>query len=253
MKIIIGHFGHEANTFSDHSVDFKTYTSRGITLQDRLLAEFENTSTYLGGIIARGREEGAELIPTCGYTAAAPVLDKDCVQQMMDQILPVCEKNKDADGVCFALHGAGVGEGILDLEAYVLTELRKILGNKIPITVTKDLHGNISPESVSMTQGVFGIRKYPHTDKFQAGYLAMKTLCEILRGELETETSIEHLPLAIPISTGTTSFPPFPEIDAHFDQYRDTHGLIHVSLFQGFPYADTPWSTACVCAFSRLK
>ena len=251
MKIIIGHFGHEANTFADHYLNFEEYTSRGIAPRERVIEESENTRTYLGGIIARGREEGVEMIPTCCYTAAAPVLDRDCVQKMMDRILPVCEENKDADGVCFALHGAGVGEDIPDLEAYVLSEIRKILGNKIPITVTKDLHGNISPESVGMTQGVFGIRKYPHTDKFEAGYLAMKVLCQILRGEVETETYVEHLPLAIPISTGMTGFPPFPEIDAYFDDYRDRNGLIHVSLFQGFPYADTPWSTASVCVVGK--
>ncbi len=251
MKIIIGHFGHEANTFSDHYLNFEAYTSRGIPSKEKIIEESENTRTFLGGIIARGREEGVEMIPTCCYTAAAPILDRDCVQKMMDRILPVCEENKDADGVCFALHGAGVGEGILDLETYVLTEIRKILGTQIPITVTKDLHGNISPESVELTNGVFGIRKYPHTDKFEAGYLAMKTLCAILRGEVETETHIEHLPLAIPISTGMTDFPPFPEIDAFFDRYRDEKGLIHASLFQGFPYADTPWSTASVCVVCK--
>ena len=246
MKIIIGHFGHEANTFAEKHMDFQSYTSRGLTTAERLIGEFQNTRTYLGGIIERGLEEGVELIPTCGYTAAAPVLTRDCVEQMMAHILPVFEKNRDADGICFALHGAGVGEGILDLEGYVLTEIRKIMGDAIPITVTKDLHGNISSESVAMVNGVFGIRKYPHTDKFEAGYLAMKTLCSILRGELETETYVEHLPLAIPISTGMTGFPPFPEIDAYFDEYRDANGLIHASLFQGFPYADTPWSTASV-------
>jgi microcystin degradation protein MlrC len=251
MKIIIGHFGHEANTFADNMMDFESYTSRGLAPREKVIADSENTRTYLGGMIARGREEGVEMIPTCIYTAAAPVLDKNCVQKMMDRILPVCEENKDADGVCFALHGAGVGEGILDLETYVLTEIRKILGNKIPITVTKDLHGNISPESIALTQGVFGIRKYPHTDKFEAGYLAMKTLCEILRGEVETETYLEHLPLAIPISTGMTGFPPFPEIDAYFDKVREERGLIHASLFQGFPYADTPWSTASVCLVGK--
>ncbi|MBE6712459.1 MAG: M81 family metallopeptidase [Ruminococcaceae bacterium] len=251
MKIIIGHFGHEANTFAEKHVDFATYTSRGFTTPENLISEFENTRTYLGGIIAGGREEGVEFIPACGYTAAAPVLTRECVQKMMDMILPVCEANKDADGVCFALHGAGVGEGIPDLEGYVLTEIRKILGNEIPITVTKDLHGNISPESVALTNGVFGIRKYPHTDKYEAGYLAIKNLCAILRGEYETETYVEHLPLVIPISTGMTGFPPFPEIDAFFDRYRDEKGLIHVSLFQGFPYADTPWSTASVCVVGK--
>ena len=43
-----------------------------------------------------------------------------------------------------------------------------------------------------LAQGLFGIHKYPHTDKDQAAYLAMKTLARILRGEVEVETVVER-------------------------------------------------------------
>ena len=151
----------------------------------------------------------------------------------------------EIDGVCFALHGAGVAEGIEDLESYVLTELRKILGN-IPITVCLDLHGNITKEMTSLAEGLFGIHKYPHTDKEEAGYQAMKTLARILRGEIQVETVVQPLPLLIPISAGMTANPPFPEMERYFKDYVDREGLIYASFFQGFPYADVPGNRSSV-------
>lgn len=248
MKVLIGHFSHEANTFAEEMITYEQYTAKGALFGDESIRASEGTSVYLGGIIKACREEGIEMIPTCAQSCAAPVLNRDCVDRMMDSILPVCRAHKDElDGICIALHGAGVGEGIDDLELYVLTELRKIVGPYLPIVVPMDLHGNVSTETTNLVNGIFGIRKYPHTDKADVSYLAMKTLAKVMRGELRIETKIVHLPLLIPISAGMTDNLPFPEIEAYFDSYVERHNLIYASLFQGFPYADVSCSTASVC------
>ena len=246
MKVLIGHFGHEANTFAENKTSYADFIGRGIRIGRESIEKAEGTAVYLGGIIRACREENIDMIPTCAYTCAAPTLTAECVEKMMAHILPVAEKHKDEiDGVCFALHGAGVAEGIDDLETYVLTRLRKILGD-IPITVSLDLHGNITKEMTLFADGLFGICKYPHTDKEEAGYKAMKTLARILKGEVEVETVVEPLPLLVPISTGMTNNPPFPEMEAYFKSYVNRQGLIHATFFHGFPYADVPGSRASV-------
>lgn len=247
MKILIGHWGHEANTFAEKMSTYEAYTSRGAFFGEESIQANEGVPSYLGGIIAAGREEGVELIPTCAHTAAAPTLDQECVEKMLSAILPVCKAHKDEiDGICIALHGAGVAAEIDDLESYVLRKIREIVGPDIPITVPMDLHGNVSQEMADLANGLFGIRKYPHLDKFDASYLAMKTLIRIIRGEVETETAVEHIPLLIPISAGLTANEPFPSIEQHFREYIRTHGLIEASFFHGFPYADVPCSSASV-------
>lgn len=248
MKVLVGHFSHEANTFAEQMVSFEEYTAKGALFGEDSIRYSEGSSVYLGGIIRACREEGIDMIPTCAHSCAAPVLTKDCVDRMMASIVPICQQHKDElDGICIALHGAGVGEGIDDLELYVLKELRKIVGPDLPIIVPMDLHGNVSCATAELANGIFGIRKYPHTDKADVSYLAMKTLAKVMRGEINIETKIVHLPLLIPISAGLTDNPPFPEIDAYFDRYVEEHNLIYASLFQGFPYADVSSSTASVC------
>ena len=252
MKVLVGHFSHEANTFAENMVDFEQYTAKGALFGEESITKSEGTSVYLGGIIKACREENIDMIPTCAHSCAAPVLTRDCVDKMMASILPVCEKHKnELDGICIALHGAGVAEGIDDLELYVLTELRKIVGPDLPIVVPMDLHGNVSEETAKLANGIFGIRKYPHTDKADIAYLAMKTLARIMRKEIEIETKIVHLPLLIPIAAGMTANVPFPEINNYMDKLIKERDLIYASLFQGFPYADVSCSTASVCVVSE--
>lgn len=252
MKVLIGHFNHEANTFADGVVSFEQYTTRGLHCGEDCIQANEGTTNYLGGVLQACREEGIDVIPTCSYSAAAPVLSTSCLEKMMATILPVCEAHKDEiDGICMVLHGAGVAEGIDDLETYVLKEIRKIVGNDIPIVVPMDLHGNISEEMTQLADGIFCIRKYPHIDKAKVSYLAMKTLARVMRGEIQIESKIAHLPLLIPISAGMTDNAPFPEIENYFDAYSKEKGLIHAALFQGFPYADVSSSTASVAVVAE--
>ncbi|WP_408608641.1 M81 family metallopeptidase [Bacilliculturomica massiliensis] len=50
---------------------------------------------------------------------AAPVLTEDCLRKTAGELLEMIRDNfSDSDGICFALHGAGVAEGIPDLEAF---------------------------------------------------------------------------------------------------------------------------------------
>ena len=252
MKVLVGHFSHEANTFAENMVDFAQYIAKGALFGEESITQSEGTSVYMGGIIKACREENIDMIPTCAHSCAAPVLTRDCVDKMMEAILPVCEKHKnELDGICIALHGAGVADGIDDLELYVLTEIRKIVGPDIPIVVPMDLHGNVSGETTKLANGIFGIRNYPHTDKADIAYLAMKTLARVMRKEIEIETKIVHLPLLIPIAAGMTANAPFPEINDYMDKQVKDRGLIYASLFQGFPYADVSCSTASVCVVSE--
>jgi len=252
MKVLIGQFNHEANTFADGPVSFEQYTVRGLFTGEDSIRANEGTTNYLGGVLRACAEEGIEVIPTCSYAAAAPVLSRDCVEKMLSHILPVCQAHKDEiNGVCFALHGAGVAEGIDDLEVYVLRKLREILGDDIPIVVPMDLHGNVSEEMTELADGIFCIRKYPHTDEYKGSYLAMKTLARVMRGEITIESGIAHMPLLIPISAGLTSGGPFPEIEEYFDAYTQKHDLIHAAMFQGFPYADVATATASVAVVAE--
>ena len=249
MKILFGKFGHEANTFCTHTASYEMFTASGSLVRgDQLFTHFrEDSPDYISGMISCGRKHGAELIPTMALLTAAPVLSTDCLTRVMDELLGYVEQYKnEIDGICLGLHGAGCAEGIDDLETYVLTEVRKIVGPDMPITVSLDLHGNISPGMIELSNGLFGIKHYPHVDMFDAGYLAMETLIRIIETGKRPQTAYRPLPLVIPSSAGFTFAEPYLEIKKYFDDYRKAHNLIDVTLFHSFINADTPYTRASV-------
>ncbi|WP_100066168.1 M81 family metallopeptidase [Miniphocaeibacter massiliensis] len=247
MKILIGNFGHEANTFASKDASFEEFTRMGYYKGEELIPHYRGKPSYIGGMIKSAEEEGVEVIPTVDVLNAAPTLSMSCVNKVMDDIISVIKKNKDdIDGICFGLHGAGVARGIDDLESYVLKKIKEIVGNDIPIVSTLDLHANISNEMVELSDGLFGVKEYPHIDTYEAGYLAFKTLVKILKGDLKTKMAVKHIPILLPLSAGFTQREPLLSINKHIKEYVKENDLIDASLFHGFPYADVEFASTSI-------
>jgi len=252
MKVLIGHFTHEANTFCSKDASFEVFAENGYFKGNQLFERYIGTPHYIGGFIKAAEEEGIELIPTIDVGNAAATLERECVERIMGDILPVLESCKnDIDGICFGLHGAGYARGIEDLESYILHKFRDIVGDDMPIMSSLDLHGNISDEMLELSDGLFGVKQYPHVDSYETGYLTMKTLAKVLRGEPKPEMAVKHLPLMIPLIAGFTRNEPFISINEYFKEYILSHGLIDATLFHGFPYTDVSYASASVLVVGK--
>jgi len=255
MRVLIGKYGHEANTFASSFATFEEYTTSGsgsFLCGEPLLAKFKGTADYLGGMIDAASAQDVELIPTISVLAAAPTLSKDCADRLSAMLLQGVEENQNTiDGICLALHGAGCTEETDDLEADILRKIRAVVGNDMPITITLDLHGNLSDEMVSLTNGVFGIKHYPHIDQHEAGELAMNTLISMIRSGKKPEVAITHLPMIVPLSAGYTFAEPFLSIHRYFAEYKAKNNVVDISLFHGFPMADTEYTHSSVVVVSE--
>lgn len=206
MKIIYGMLGHEANTFSIEKGTFERFAPNGWAVGEEIYEKYKNSSDYPTGMILAAEKYGVKLLPTVALQNAAPMLTKECLDKTVGELMRGIEKNADeCDGVCLAIHGAGVAEGVDDLETYILKKTREIIGYEKPITVCMDLHGNLTNEMVEMTNGVFGIKEYPHIDALQAGYLAMESLIKLINREICLDTAMVRTNMLIPCPVGVTT------------------------------------------------
>ena len=239
MKILIGHYGHEANTFANKILSFEEFKDYGGWLQGNILKEtFSGTPTYLGGMLEVGNEYGVNMVPSISAEAPAPLLSRECAESCLAEILKDVRAAKDGlDGICYMLHGAGCAEGIDDLESYVLRNIRSEVGESMPICVPLDLHGNITPEMTELAT-LFGIKQYPHIDCKEAGMLAMMTCIESIKRGESSQSVCVRLPLLLPCPAGYTFGEPFIGIQHFLDEYKNTHNLLDVTFFHGFPYCD---------------
>jgi len=243
MKILIGWFGHETNTFSRRTTDFDLLTSQGAWYEQEIIDVFTNTPSYLGGMIKCANEHGIELIPTFGVENAGPTLSDDCVEQCIKLVTDHMIKHKGAfEGICLGLHGAGASESQEDLETYTLKRVREIVGPDMPITVTLDLHGNISQGMCDEATGLFGIKENPHTDYETTGYEAMDALRRHILGEVSVQTDLVPLPMLVPITVTKD----YQHITDYIKVYKEEHNLLDLAFFPGFPYSDTPITQASI-------
>ena len=239
MKIIIGKLAHETNTFSPQKSDFKRWSQTGWYVGAELVEQLHGKEDYISGMMRAAEELGAEYIPTGSMLDAGPLVTAEALDYALGVILDIIREHKDEiDGVCMGLHGAGCAEGIDDMESYVLTEIRKIVGPDMPIMITLDLHGNLSQEMVDLTQGIFGVKQYPHVDAAEVGDLAMRTLVEVLQGKRKTYTGYVKLPLLIPVVSGNTFSGPMKKFMEYAKAFKEERGLLDVTIFHGFPYTD---------------
>lgn len=253
MKILIGKLGAESNSFATERGTMERFAPGGFTREEKIFDHYRNTADYLGGVIKAGEEEGVEMIPSIAVLSAVPLLDKEVVEESVRELCSYVSKYKDEiDGFLLCMHGGGAGVDIPDMEAYTLSEVRKALGGKkIPVMSSLDLHGNITEEMCELSDGLFGIKHYPHIDENEAGYRAMKTLIRTIRGELRPQMALRRLPLMIVPSVGYTFGAPMKEFTDHVAEYAKENGLIDASFFQGFPYTDVPGAGASVVVIAE--
>src|SRR5262245_48452620 len=137
MRIAIGGIGHETNTFSTLTTGLNDFfVRRG---EECLQGEFWD----------RYRTQGVELVPTL-MAGASPhgLVERDTYLQLKHELLERLQNALPVDGVYLSLHGAMEVEEIGDGEGDLVTAVRALVGPDVPIAVSLDLHGNISPEFV---------------------------------------------------------------------------------------------------------
>ncbi len=240
MRIAIAGFMHESNTFNPIKTDRAAFAAQSLIFGPALLDEWQKAHHEVGGFIEEVNAQGNELLPLVMAWAmpSGPVTD-DIWREITDYIIRECQKQKP-DGLLLSLHGAMVTESHLDGDGEVMTRLRAALGKDLPIVVTLDLHGNISPRLVSQCSAAVAYRTCPHVDQRARGKQAADLLARTLRREIKPVAALAKPPVFINIMVHDTSQDP---LKSFMDQARSMEsrpGILAVSLLPGFSYADVP-------------
>ncbi len=250
MRVAIGGFAHETNTFHPQPTTLAAFRGpAGTWLHgEGILGVFGGTRSVLGGMLDAGREQGWTLLPTF-YAEHPPVtgaLTAEAFAAIRADLVDAIG-TAQPDGVLLFLHGACVAEGVPDPEAVVLGEVRAALGPRVPIVVVFDLHAHVGVAWAGSATAALGYKTAPHTDFYERGAEGARVLGRILRGEIDPVLVIEKPPVLI--KGGLMSMtsaplalikPPMFWLTERARELERDPRIVNVSVAAGFGDADTP-------------
>ena len=239
LRIALGGISHETNTYAlacfgpTELEDFAV--ARGPEIEERC----RGTRTFIGGMLDGADAIGATVVlTTSAITQPSGTIARRAYEALRDEILDGIRAALPVDAVALDLHGAGVVEGIDDLEGELASDIRALVGDDVKIVAPLDLHGNITERMAENIDLMLGVHHYPHTDMYERGLEVIEALPRLVSGELRPVTHVEHVPMLLPAS-GTGAGPALAVNELCRDLERDPH-VVDCTFFHGFPFTDTP-------------
>ena len=248
MKIAVGGFQHETNTFAPMKADWEAFVQAdswpGMQIGVPLLSACEGTNIPVAGFVAEAATRGATFEPLswCSATPSGPVTE-DAYERFTDMLLPQLQKvASDIDAVYLDLHGAMVTEHLEDGEGALLQRVRDIVGPDIWVVGSLDLHANVTSAMMVAADFLTAYRTYPHVDMAETGRRTAVALDALGKGKTRLAKAFRKLDFLIPLTGSCTLVEPGASLYADIaalDNKMHEHGMVFGASFAtGFAPAD---------------
>jgi microcystin degradation protein MlrC len=163
MRIGILAFLHESNSFIVSPTTWRNFEEDTVAIGDDILERFVGSHHELGGFLAGldRASEGVpvEIVPILAVRATpSGTISKEAFDELLNRTLCALQRSMPLDGLLVAAHGAAVSEKYRDADGYWLTQIRAMVGAKLPVVVTLDAHANLSPAMVEASTAIIAYR-----------------------------------------------------------------------------------------------
>jgi microcystin degradation protein MlrC len=252
MRIAIGGFQHETNTFAPSKAAYANFERAkgwpGLQRGGEILETMVARNLPIAGFIEQMKGTRHQLVPTA-WAAAEPSahVTEDAFERIAAMIV---DGIRDArpDAVYLDLHGAMVTEHLDDGEGEILARVRRTVGAEVPVMASLDLHANVTQKMVECADALVGYRTYPHVDMADTGGRTAFLLGQRLDGMARPHAALRRIPFLIPLSAQCTDLEPSKALYADLSRL-ETRDVPTLSFTPGFPAADFPECGPVVLAY----
>ncbi|MDA0832808.1 MAG: M81 family metallopeptidase [Planctomycetota bacterium] len=237
MRIAIAELGQETDSFSSLRADLSEFEANGLFFGDDVIARMRGAGP-LGGFLDVVREQShpVELIGLIrAWGGAGGAILDETFARLKSELLDRLRAAGPVDAVFLALHGAAATESEDDVEGIILEEVRRIIGEHIPIVVPFDHHANVTEKMMTHADLLVGHETQPHSP-IETGRKAARLLFRLLAGEISPVRAWQKIPMITPQDQFLTIAGP---MKSWFDRAREFErqpGVLDVS-----PYPMQPW------------
>ena len=245
LKVYVAALAHETNTFSPLPTTLRSF-------EEGLLHRPGDTASQAPALGFAGYGDALEIAAQngdhgiaglCAWAQPAGPAPQPVYEALRDELLAGLRAAGPVDAVFLVLHGAMVAGGHDDCEGDLLQRVRAVVGDATPVGALLDLHGNVSRAMADSGAVLVACKEYPHTDYPQRARELYSMLTEMARGARRPRTLLHRVPM---LGIFGTTEGPMRELVSTMKAAETRPGILSVSVMHGFPWADTPNTSACV-------
>ncbi len=257
MRIAIGGFMHETNTFAPSKATYAMFERAdswpALAEGAAVIATTRGVNIPISGFVAEADRLGFELVPLlwCNAGPSAHVTD-DAFERITGRMLELLAAAGPIDALYLDLHGAMVTESHEDGEGALLAKVRAAFGPDIPVIVSLDLHANVTEAMARHADAFVGFRTYPHVDMAETGARTARLVARVLK-EGKPAKAMRRTEFLVSINWQCTYVDPAKSIYEHLAALEDAPDIIGVSYLQGFPPADIKECGPVVLAYGKTQ
>ena len=241
-RIAIGGFQHETNTFAPSKADYAAFEAGGgwpgVQYGAPLFAAVEGANIPAAGAIGALRASSHSLVATA-WAAASPSAHvmSDAFERIAGELIARLKDALPVGGVYLDLHGAMVVESYEDGEGELLRRVREVVGPRVPVVASLDLHANVTRAMVERADALVAYRTYPHVDMAETGARAARLLDQMLRAGQRPVGEFRALDYLTGLPSQCSFIEPCRSIYRELEAIEQREGVT-LSFTPGFPMAD---------------
>jgi microcystin degradation protein MlrC len=241
----------EGNAFSPLPTGQAQFAAREWAAGGAALQAARGTATELAAVcdaLDAHPDWRAEILRCASATPGGPIED-EWFESYCAEVLEGL-RQAQPDAVYLSLHGAAITPRHPAADLELVSRVRSLLPG-VPLAASFDLHGNMPPALCAQLDFATGYRTYPHVDMRETAARALTQLFAIAAGGPRSHGVIVPLGLALPSFNMRTGAGPMAEMEAVARGLEARAGnQLDITLFGGFPYADTPDTGSSVMAWA---
>ncbi len=235
IRIVGGGITTESCTFVKHFVPGWSLPRYG----QEAIDYFRDKRTNISAMIRICEREGVELVPTMyGSPDSRGRALNESYYALLNPLLEGIEKALPVDGVLLELHGGGATEDEDDLEGHVLEQVRKVVGNDIPVVTPLDMHANIGPRMMKYGSFFCGYDTYPHIDGYDRSAEVSQLLIDTIRGKIDPKIAYAQPNMIITPVMQKSDYHPMKTLIDKAHEIEAEAGILSATVSAGYPYAD---------------
>jgi len=230
QRVFVANFSHETNTFHPLKTTSFYYPKIGASFS-----------------LPGWREAGLAAVPgVSAHPSGGGTIEEAPCREAMDRLLKSLREAMPVNAVFLRLHGAMFAEGVGPAEAALVGEVRTLVGPKVPIACTFDLHGNIPARLADFGDILVGLKTAPHTDGGPTAELAGRILLDTLGGRVRPASYVLPIPMILQGEKAMTTSEPFRSLveEARRVEREGVSGhpekILAATLFVGCAWTDSP-------------